>query len=130
MINILIHDKHGKELKNGDFIKYFSFRALVSGDDWFESAHDGSIAEWMYLKIDAQAEFQSDGLFHLPINNFSKSELIEISGASQSISDEEYQECVVDYICAELNISPKDHDEFLLMINGFEIVDESEVSDA
>ena len=124
MIEIKLLDKNGKELCNGDIIKFIEIRKTYDSpfSDNSYQFKDGVVAKFVEFKIDAQAYMENEGGFYIPRFYYTKDDLIEIFGLSKDPSHEEFMEDCIEYICSELGINFITEEDFFNQINGFVVV--------
>lgn len=122
MIEIKILDKHGKELKNGDVIRYVQILPTYE-DDVFYIFKNGITVKLVEYRIQPQSDFDDEGVFYVPSPHYTKENLLDACDLSINVSQEEYVECCLEYICSELNIEFTDEKSFFDFINGFEILE-------
>ncbi|MGX9985844.1 hypothetical protein [Soonwooa purpurea] len=127
MINILLKDKNGVEVNNGDILRIVSISPEYQEEyDPFYRFQNGTYIKWQEIVINPQEELDTFGYCGIGINeDFTKEMLLELFDLPTKCNEEEYQECVIDVICEELKIKPKTENEFFEIINGFEIVGNS-----
>ena len=124
MINILLKDKNGVEVSNGDILKIVSIKKEFQEEfDPYFKFNVGVNIDWQEITINPQQDL--DNLGYCGIDNyeyFTKKTLLETFDLPPNCTDEEYKEYVYDEICKNLKINPKDEDDFFKIINGFEII--------
>lgn len=122
MITIKVKDKNDKILKNGDIIKYVSIQEDCEYIE-FRRLHYGTTIKYQTMVIDPQKEYDKDGYTSIYYGNYyCREELLDLFNLPKNTPDDEFNECIKHYICDELNINPKDEEEFYYLINGFEII--------
>lgn len=124
MIEIKLLDKNGKELCNGDVIKFVEIRPTFDSpfSDNSYQFQDGIVVKFVEFKIDAQSEINDGGIFSIPNHHYTKDDLLEICCLSKDASHEEFMEDCVEYICSELGINFTTEEDFFKQINGFVVV--------
>ena len=127
MINILLKDKKGVEVNNGDILRVVSISPEYQEEyDPFYRFQNGTSIKWQEIVINPQEELDTFGYCGIGINeDFTKEILLELFDLPNNCNEEEYKECVINVICEELKIKPKTEKEFFEIINGFEIVGNS-----
>lgn len=127
MINILLKDKKGVEVNNGDIIRRVHISPQYQEEyDPFYRFQSGTYVDWIEVVIDPQDELNKLGYCWIGENeDFTKERLLELFDLPSSCNEDEYQECVINVICEELKIKPKSEKEFFEIINGFEIIGNS-----
>lgn len=123
MITIEIKDKNGRVLKNGDTIKYVVLEGEYEYIE-FRKIHFGTEIKYKTMKIDPQKEYDEKNFvsIYCGYKYYDRENLLEIFDLPKNTPDDEFKECVIDYICDELKINPKDEEEFYDLINSFEII--------
>ena len=127
MINILLKDKKGVEVNNGDILRVVSISPEYQEEyDPFYRFQNGTTVKWEEIVIDPQEELEIFGYCGIGIDKyFTKEILLELFDLPNNCNEEEYKECVINVICEELKIKPKTEKELFEIINGFEIVGNS-----
>lgn len=131
MIHLKILDKHGRELCDGDTIKTCSIRKSMQeeGDYGYQHQVD-TIAKWELSKIDVEKELEENDAFFSPWQSIIgyggesfRDALCDLGGLPSTIDDDEFKECVFDYICHQLDLDCKTLEELEFEVEGFEIVE-------
>ena len=131
MIQLRILDKNGRELCDGDMVKTCSIQASWQEEGDYGYRHQvDTIAKWIFSKVDIQGDLDNEGFFMVPGTSVMDYEadsfraaLCELSGLPPTIDDEEFNDCVFDYLCSQLDLDCKTLEELEFAIEGFEIVD-------
>ena len=123
MIKIFIEDNNGTELSNCDTVRYLEITADMQQEhDPFYQHQIGVIIKMVEVKFDPQEEMDDSGYVGAPNNmNYDRNGLCELFNLPVDIGDEEFKECIVDYINEELGLNLY-LDHILDLINGVEII--------
>ncbi|HDY75429.1 MAG TPA: hypothetical protein ENH49_02780 [Candidatus Marinimicrobia bacterium] len=129
MITILCHDKKGKEVSNGDKIRWFQITPEWQdeyGDNiprpggHYRHQVDTDIG-WEEMIYEPQEEAEG-GFISLPPGIYYDHDMLcELFGLPNNIPDDEFQECVLDLISNEIGDKLSLADT-LNVISGFEVV--------
>lgn len=125
MINIKILDKKGKELYDGDTIRYVD----ISNTYEYINAFPGKVKDsievlFKQYVIDAQCEFDKENLFYIPNKEYTKEFLLEAYDLHKDCIQEDYIEYCLKPICESLGVPFISEKDVFYRINGFEIIGE------
>ena len=131
MITIKYYDRNGIELSNGDKIREVEINSIMQ-DEYGDNMPNGHYqhqvdteVKWVNKIFDPQSSVASDGFIWLPgpMDFHTRESLCMAFNLTGSIGDDEFRECVLDYMISELKLDPKtDLEQLLDIINGFEII--------
>lgn len=123
MIKLKIKDKNGKILKNGDTIRWVDLTPVYDELDFGRELYIGVDIKYATQKVEPQREYDKDGYCSMYYGEYyDRKGLLRIFNLPPNTPDDEFKECVVDYICDELNVNVYTEEEFYHLINGFEIL--------
>lgn len=123
MIELKIEDKSGNILKNGDTIRWVDLISHYDELEYGRKLYTGVGVKYMTQKVEPQHEYDKDGYCFIDYGKYyDRERLLEIFNLPSNISDDEFKEYIVDYICDELNVNVYTEEGFYHLINGFEII--------
>lgn len=123
MIELKIEDKSGNILKNGDTIRWVDLISHYDELEYGRKLYTGVTVKCTTQKVEPQHEYDENGYCFIDYGKYYDREgLLEIFNLPTNISDDEFKEYIVDYICDELNVNVYSEEGFYHLINGFEIM--------